>query len=108
MTTPTPRAGHDAALLAYCRSRIELELQHGDVERYHRDDCERLMSLDTFNSRCDCDGPERFEALLRGDLEVLAILEQWSVVELSVSMRQMLDAIASQFASRHDFPKLQP
>ena len=104
MTTPTPpsRAGHDAAVIAYCQSRITLELEHGEIERYHRDDCDALAGSHIYD--CDCDGPERLEAMLRGDLQVLGILEQWSVVELSASMRQMLDAIAAQFASRPDFP----
>jgi hypothetical protein len=121
MTTTTPsRAGYDAAVIAYCRSRIELELLHGEIERYHRDDCasHRAKTADVRDATtheliaqiragvfdCDCDGPERLAALLQGDLQVLAILEQWSTVELSASMRKMLDAIAKPFAGRVDFP----
>ena len=111
MTTPTPacRAGDDAAVIAYCRSRIELELQHGELERYHSVECATLPTL-IYDRHvrvlelCDCDGPERLAALLQGDLQVLAILEQWSAVELSASMRTMLDAIAKPFAGRADFP----
>jgi hypothetical protein len=108
------------AVAAYVDSRITLQLEHGELPRYHRDDCASLGAgteiraaytdelVRTVPDACDCDGSELLEDQLRairaGIREITAVMERNGSLQLP--MGRVLWALAEPWRDRADFPRL--